>query len=182
MKSGLTIRSDNAAAILESLKAIAAKDVLVGIPEAKSERDDVPFGNAGIGYINENGSPAQNIPARPHLVPGVRSVQDQTVPQLRAAAQAAMSGNTAAAELALNRAGTLAANGVKRYMTITGFTPLADSTVAARARRGRKGAIAEMASRAAGNAPSNENARPLIDTGQYRRDITHVVRDKNADS
>lgn len=164
MKSGLTIRSDNAAAVLASLKAIASKDVLVGIPEEKSERDDVPFGNAGIGYINEKGSPAQNIPARPHLVPGVRSVDEQTLPHLRAAAQAAMSGNTAAAEMELNRAGALAANGVKRFMTITGFTPLADRTINARLARGRTG------------------DKPLIDTGQYRRAITYVVRDKNADS
>ncbi|MGK3134872.1 hypothetical protein ACCX84_03765 [Pantoea trifolii] len=164
MKSGLTIRSDNASAVLASLKAIASKDVLVGIPEEKSERDDVPFGNAGIGYINENGSPAQNIPARPHLVPGVRSVDEQTLPHLRAAAQAAMSGNTAAAEMELNRAGALAANGVKRYITITGFTPLADRTINSRLARGRTG------------------DKPLIDTGQYRRAITYVVRDKNADS
>jgi hypothetical protein len=67
------------------------------------------------------------------------------VPQLKAAAQAALDGNAAGAERALNRAGTLAANGVRRYMTITGFTPLADSTVEARARRGRKGAKAELA-------------------------------------
>jgi hypothetical protein len=66
------------------------------------------------------------------------------VPQLKAAAQAALDGNAAGAERALNRAGTLAANGVRRYMTITGFTPLADSTVEARARRGRKGAKAEL--------------------------------------
>ncbi|WP_028715497.1 hypothetical protein [Pantoea ananatis] len=182
MKSGLTIRSDNAAAILAALKSIADKDVLVGIPEEKNERDDVPFGNAGIGYINENGSPKQNIPARPHLVPGVRSVQDQTLPELRAAAQAALSGNATAADLALNRAGVLAANGVKRYITITNFTPLAESTLAARASRGRKGAALELERRAAGAAPDNANARPLIDTGQYRRAITSVVRSKNANS
>lgn len=182
MKSGLTIRGDNAAAVLASLKSIAAKDVLVGIPEDRSERDDVPFGNAGIGYINENGSPAQNIPARPHLVPGVRSVQDQTVPHLHAAAQAAMSGNTAAAEMELNRAGALAASGVKRYITTANFVPLAESTLAGRAARGRKGAAIELTNRAAGGAPDNSNARPLIDTGQYRRAITYVVRDENADS
>lgn len=67
-------------------------------------------------------------------------------------------------------------------MTITGFTPLADSTVEARARRGRKGAKAELARRAAGESPGTELVKPLIDTGQYRRAITHVVRDKDADS
>ncbi len=143
-KSGVTTRVDNAQAILDALKSISKKEVLVGIPEADSEREDVPFGNAGIGYLNEYGSPAQNIPPRPHLVPGVKSVEEQTLPQLKTAAQAALDGNAAGAERALNRAGTLAANGVRRYMTITGFTPLADSTVEARARRGRKGAKAEL--------------------------------------
>lgn len=112
--------------------------MLVGIPSEDSERDDVPFGNAGIGYLNEYGSPEQNIPPRPHG-PGVKSAEEQTVPQLKTAAQAALDGNAAGAERALNRAGTLAANGVRRYMTITGFTPLADSTVEARARRGARG-------------------------------------------
>lgn len=99
------------------------------------------------------------------------------MPQLKAAAQAALDGNASGAERALNRAGTLAANGVRRYMTITGFTPLADSTVEARARRGRKGAKAELARRAAGESPGTDLVKPLIDTGQYRRAITHVVRD-----
>ncbi|EKU3685628.1 hypothetical protein L3202_004688 [Citrobacter freundii] len=192
-KSGVTTRVDNAQAILDALKSISKKEVLVGIPEEDSEREDVPFGNAGIGYVNEYGSPAQNIHPRPHLIPGVKSVEEQTLPQLKAAAQAALDGNAAGAERALNRAGTLAANGVRRYMTITGFTPLADSTVEARARRGRKGAKAELARRSAdgklnainpdsGQLISNENVRPLIDTGQYRRAITHVVRDKDAES
>lgn len=118
-KSGVTTRVDNAQAILDAIRSLTKKDVLVGIPSEDSERDDVPFGNAGIGYVNEYGSPAQNIPPRPHLVPGVKSVEEQTVPQLKAAAQAALDGNAAGAERALNRAGTLAANGVRRYMTIT---------------------------------------------------------------
>ncbi|WP_137650634.1 hypothetical protein [Escherichia albertii] len=163
-KSGVTTRVDNAKAILDALRSLTKKDVLVGIPSEDSERDDVPFGNAGIGYLNEYGSPEQNIPPRPHL------------------AQAALDGNASGAERALNRAGTLAVNGVRRYMTITGFTPLADSTVEARARRGRKGATLELARRAAGESPGTDLAKPLIDTGQYRRAITHVVRDKDADS
>ncbi|WP_208951193.1 hypothetical protein [Rahnella sp. ChDrAdgB13] len=182
MKSGVTVRADNTQAIFDALRAISKKDVLVGIPAEDSQREDVPFGNAGIGYINEKGSPAQNIPARPHLKPGVQSVQSQTIEKLKAAAVATLEGNAAAADRALNSAGIIAAQGVKRYMTITGFTPLAESTLSARARRGRKGAAKELASRAAGNAADNANARPLIDEGQYRRAITYVVRDKNAKS
>lgn len=182
MKSGLIIRADTAQSILDALKTLANKDVLVGIPESKDERDDGDIGNAAIGYINENGSPAQNIPPRPHLKPGVKSVEQDFIPHLKAAAQKALEGNAEGAVTSLDRAGTVAANGVKRFITASGFTPLADSTVAARARRGRAGAAKELASRAAGYAPNNANAKPLIDTGEYRRSITHVVRDKDADT
>lgn len=164
MKSGLTIRADAAQGILDALKTLANMDVLVGIPESKDSRDDGEFGNAGIGYINENGSPQQNIPARPHLKPGVRSVEQEYLPHLKAAAQKALEGNAEGAITSLDRAGTVAANGVKRYITITGFTPLSDVTLAQRRKRGRTG------------------NKPLIDTGEYRRSITHVVRDKDADT
>lgn len=164
MKSGLTVRSDSAQSILDALKTLANKDVLVGIPESKDERDDGDIGNAAIGYINENGSPAQNIPPRPHLKPGVRSVEQDFMPHLKSAARKALEGDTEGAVTSLDRAGTVAANGVKRYITITGFTPLADATIANRLRRGRTG------------------NKPLIDTGEHRRSITHVVRDKDADS
>lgn len=167
MKSGVSIRLDTAQSILDALKAIGKKEVLVGIPKEDSQREDVPFGNAGIGYLNEYGSAAQNIPPRPHLTPGVKSVEDQTLPQLKAAAQAALDGNAAGAERALNRAGTLAANGVKRYMTITGFSPLSEGTLYARKHR---------------KVAPRTGEKPLIDTGQYRRAITHVVRDKDANS
>lgn len=167
MKSGVSIRLDTAQSILDALKAIGKKEVLVGIPEEDSQREDVPFGNAGIGYLNEYGSAAQNIPPRPHLIPGVKSVEKQTVPLLKVAAQAALDGNAAGAGRALNRAGTLAANGVKRYMTITGFSPLSEGTLYARKHR---------------KVAPRTGEKPLIDTGQYRRAITHVVRDKDANS
>ncbi|CNE11454.1 hypothetical protein [Yersinia kristensenii] len=164
MKSGLKVRVDKANDVLAAFKAIGRKDVLIGIPEEKSEREDIPFGNAGIGYLNEYGSPAQNIPPRPHLQLGVSSVQDETTQKMKQAAQAVLAGNQAAADRALEQAGTIASNAVKRYITITGFTPLAENTISARLRRGRTG------------------NKPLIDTGQYRRAITHVVRDKYAKS
>lgn len=164
MKSGLTTRIDNVQAILDALKTIGKKEVLVGIPAEDSDREDVPFGNAGIGYLNEKGSPLQNIPARPHLVPGVKSVEDQTVPQLKLAVQAALDGNSDGAARALGRAGSYAANGVKRYMTITALTPLAPNTLYRRKHRKE--------------AP-RQGDKPLIDTGKYRDSVTYVVRDKD---
>lgn len=181
-KSGVTTRVDNAQAILDALRSLTKKDVLVGIPSEDSEREDVPFGNAGIGYVNEYGSPAQNIPPRPHLIPGVKSVEAQTVPALKVAAQAALEGKGSAAMSALNQAGRLAVQGVHRFIKAADFTPLADSTVEARARRKRKGAKAELARRASGESPGTALAKPLYDTGKYLAAITHVVRDKDAES
>lgn len=165
MRSGVRIGADNVQSILDALNTLTNKDVLVGIPEARDEREgEGKFGNAGIGFINENGSPAQNIPPRPHLKPGVQAAETEFIPHLRTAALKALEGNAEGAVTSLGRAGSVAANGVKRYITITGFIPLADSTIANRRRRGRTG------------------NKPLIDTGEYRRSITHVVRDKDADS
>lgn len=165
MKSGLKVRADKSRDVLAALREIGRRDVLVGIPGEASEREDAPFGNAGIGYINENGSPAQNIPPRPHLQPGVRSVQDETTAQLKLAALAVLDGKSGRAEQYLARAGVIAANAVKRYIIIGNLTPLAPSTLYARKHR-------KVAPR------NGEN--PLIDTGEYRRTITYVVRDKNA--
>lgn len=164
MKSGLTIRSDLSGKILQALKEVGKKDVLVGIPEGKSEREDADIGNAAIGYINENGSPAQNIPARPHLVPGVRKAQSETLPLLKSAVQSILTGDSNAATRSLEQAGTLAANSVKSFITDAEFVPLAPTTIRNRLSRGRTG------------------DKPLIDTGQYRRSITYVVRDKDANS
>ncbi|HAI51412.1 MAG TPA: hypothetical protein DCM53_20155 [Enterobacteriaceae bacterium] len=165
MRSGVRIGADNVQSILEALNTLTNKDVLVGIPEAKDEREgEGEFGNAGIGFINENGSPAQNIPPRPHLKPGVQAAEMEFMPHLRVAALKALEGNAEGAVTSLDRAGSVAANGVKRYITITGFIPLADATIANRLRRGRTG------------------NKPLINTGEYRRSITHVVRDKDADT
>jgi len=164
MKSGLTIRADLSGEILQALKEFGKKDVLVGIPEGKSEREDADISNAAIGYINENGSPAQNIPARPHLVPGVRKAQSETLLLLKSAAQSILTGDSAAANRSLEQAGTLAANSVKSFITNAEFVPLAPATIRNRLSRGRTG------------------DKPLIDTGQYRRSITHVVRDKDANS
>ncbi|WP_407059267.1 hypothetical protein ACKZDW_02460 (plasmid) [Ralstonia syzygii subsp. celebesensis] len=170
---------DKLSAVIKSISELASKQVLVGVPEAKGERKaDEPISNAAIGYIMENGSPVNNIPARPHLVPGIQDVQAEVVDRLGKAATAALSGSQSGVNAALNAAGMIGQRGVRAKITDGPFTPLAESTLRARARRGRKGAAKELASRAAGNAPDNTNAKPLIDTGQYRQSITYVVRKK----
>src|SRR5260363_213287 len=64
-------------------------------------------------------------------------------------------------------------------MTEGPFKPRAESTLQARARRGRIGAAIELERRRRGHTPENANAKPLIDTGQLRKSITYVVRKKS---
>ena len=156
MQSGMQMITDALPDLLRRLAAVAQRDVLVGVPAGEA-RDDGPT-NAEIGYQNEFGSPANNIPARPHLIPGVAAVQDKAVARLTQAASAAATGSMSDAERHLHAAGLIAQNSVRRTLTTAAYRPLSERTLAERRARGRTG------------------TKPLIDTGQYRNAITYVVR------
>lgn len=156
-RSGLETLHDGLPDMLRRMAAVAQRDVLVGVPAGEA-RDDGPS-NAEIGYQNEFGSPANNIPARPHLIPGVAAVQDKAVARLTQAASAAATGRMSDAERHLHAAGLIAQNSVRRTLTTAAYRPLSERTLAERRARGRTG------------------TKPLIDTGQYRNSITYVVRD-----
>ena len=156
-RTGLETLHDGLPDMLRRMAAVAQRDVLVGIP-AGEQRDDGPT-NAEIGYQNEFGSPANNIPARPHLIPGVAAVQDKAVARLTQAASAAATGRMSDAERHLHAAGLIAQSSVRRTLTTAAYRPLSERTLAERRARGRTG------------------TKPLIDTGQYRNSITYVVRD-----
>lgn len=155
------IKTDRLKEVLESISGLVDKQVLVGIPDSAPERkDDVPLSNAAIGYIQETGSPANNLPARPFLVPGVASAQEKTLPQMQKAVEAALDGDLPRAEKRMASAGLAAQNSVRARIN-SGISPqLKESTLAARRRRGRTGTV------------------PLIDTGQLRNAVTYVIRKK----
>lgn len=177
--SRLQVKKDDVAKILRSIADLTAKTVLVGIPESEAPRDDTePVNNAALGYIHEHGSPANNIPARPFLIPGVTSAQERVTGKLKGAAKAALEGKADGVGKGLHAAGLVAQAAVRDKLNSGDFEPLSDATLRARARRGRQGAIDELASRAAGNAPSTETAKPLVDTGQLRNSINYVIRNK----
>lgn len=148
--------------VLKSISGLVQKEVLVGVPDSTAGRKDEgePLSNAEIGYIMENGSPANNIPARPHLVPGVQDARPKFEPQLQKGVEAALDGDLEKVDRSLNRAGLVAQNSVRAKINSNIPPKLADSTLAARRRRG----------------VTRENT--LVDTGQYRNAITYVVRKK----
>jgi len=162
VKTGLITKIDRVPQVMKALRALSTTRVLVGIPATKAERSNESISNAVIGYLNEHGVPEMNLPARPHLVPGVKSVRGQIVALLFKAGQFALDGKPSRVIAVFNAAGSLAASAVRAKIT-AGLSPkLAASTIAGRMRRhkGRK----------------DTDPKPLIDTGKYYRAITWVLR------
>jgi hypothetical protein len=132
----------------------------------------------------EAGSPARNIPARPHLRPGVEESQGVWLPYFEQAATAALAGNLGVMDRALDAAGQAAVSAVKNKITAKIPPPLQPGTVAGRRRhRGRQGRAARAAYRqfhaayqAGGSMGGDTTPTPLIDTSQYINSITYVKR------
>ena len=188
MPAVLTKLVDRVPELLKGVEELTAHDVLVGIPSAKTARKGEMITNASLAYIHEYGSPAQNIPARPFLIPGVKAIRKEALAMLRQGALDVMQGK-ATASVVLNKVGILARNSVVEHITDPDppFAPLAPSTVRARLRRTQAGrrklrgikadaAQAGVSMSMALTQWGEGNLQPLIDTGQLRASITYVVR------
>jgi hypothetical protein len=172
------MKVDRLKQVLQSINGLVDQQVLVGVPDSTAGRKDegAPLSNAEIGYIQENGAPEINLPARPFLVPGVAAAQPKTLPQLQKGVEAALDGDIDGAQRRMAMAGQVAQSSVRARIN-SGIGPaLSEATLRKRARRGRQGAKDELAARAAGQQPSTELAKPLIDTGQLRNAVTYVIR------
>lgn len=144
--------------VIKNIKLMTKKEVVIGIPQAKARRKGEPIDNATIAYINEYGSPKQNIPARPFLRPGVKAATQKNIKILK---DAAKKGDPKSIEKGLIAAGLNSVSSVKGYIIAqTNFAPLSPVTIAARERIGFSG------------------TKALIHTGQLLNSITFVIRDK----
>ena len=146
--------------IIESVKALSENKVLVGFPDTTAGRNDGPITNASIAYVQNFGSPKQNIPAREFMESGLLSARDDLVDRLKIAADYAMKGNKEATIKSLHKVGLVAQAAIRNKITTGPFLPLSPITLAARRARGRKG------------------IKPLLDTGQLRRAVNYVLRGK----
>lgn len=163
MKSGLSVKIDAMADIMKALHSLMSQDVYVGVPSDRAERKDKsqPVNNAEIGYWQEFGAPGANIPARPHLIPGIEKAKPEINAQFRAAAVAALTGKPGDVLKAMHRAGLLAQSAVRLKIT-EGLEP-ALSPLTLYKRKHRKVA-------------PRMGEKPLIDTGGYLKSITYVIR------
>lgn len=168
----------------EMLEMLSRKEVLVGFPEDTSARDPDPeakqdITNAALGYIHDTGMPEQNIPARPFMIPGMEDAKEAVTHQLTAIARAVLQRRgVGSIETGFERVGLRVQSALRRKINEGVPPPLSEWTLRDRARRGRKGAMWELAWREAGAPAGTELAKPLIDTGQLRNAINYVVRDR----
>lgn len=162
----LKVTKDGTKGVLAAITSLERSQVLVGVPAAHAERQidpeepRGPINNAAIGYIMENGSPAANIPARPHLKRGIADVRPELVKRYRDGTKKILDGKSKDPNVLHHQVGLIAERGVKARINEGDFAPLSERTLAARRARGRK------------------SEKPLVDTGQYRNSITHVIRPK----
>lgn len=181
------ITVDKLGDVIKAISGLANKDVLVGIPDSAPERTDTPITNAQIGYVMETGSPSQNIPARPFLVPGIASVQTEIADRFRKGAVAALSGSESGADTAMRAAGLIGQNAVKSKINDGPFVPLSPRTIAQRNRsrqtKSMRKAEKDYAKLLAQGKTEQEaqdiaGIKPLVNTGSMRNSVTFVVRKK----
>lgn len=192
MAAKATVTSKGRIDFGENVKRLLKMRVLVGVPDTAAERQPepgekgTPPSNALIGAVMEFGDDERNIPPRPFLVPGVRSVQGEVVKHLRKAGENAFDRDFGSVTAQFARAGTVAASAVQQRITDGPFAPLSQRTIEARAARGRKGAKQYLKLLGEGTPKQvldtlgdQALVRPLIDTGQLRRAVTYIVKDGN---
>lgn len=175
--------------MVDGIRALAQQEVLVGYPASTTDREDDEAGeaseitNAAIAYINENGDPELNIPARPHLGPAVAENADKVQDLLiRSAKRAAAGAGPEAITQGFHRVGAVLVSAIRAKITSGLEPPLADATLLqrdARRKTGSPGARKEMERRSQGLAPSTTYAKPLIDTGKLFKASNYVIRNKS---
>lgn len=177
-------------AVRGALQKLTQKDVLVGIPAEKATREKskdinnaellyihthgvrtpamrqemqqnmdkgMTYSKAHQLYIREHGSPAMAIPPRPVLEPSIQANKEAIGKWLGKAGQEALAGKPDKSRADLEKAGMRAANGARAWFKDprNNWPPNSPRTIK------QKG-----------------SDKPLIDTGEMRKAITYVVRDK----
>ena len=152
-----------AVAILDSMA------LYVGIPEG-SGGEDGKLTNVQLAYLHSNGSPVNNIPARPFIEPAIE--QEEVMSKMAAmfgqAFEAAIEGDAGAAEIALAKAGIYGRNAVREYMGTGALQENAEITITGGWMRNK---VSGKPVYVHGKGYNN----PLIRTGALRDSVTYVI-------
>jgi hypothetical protein len=185
------VKNVNLGSLTDAVGALAKKEVLVGIPAEHSSRqtpsdDNInnaellyiqshgvravemreemqkhidtgkKYSEAHSLYIQSHGSPLWRIPPRPVLEPSIEANKEPIAKQLQQAVIHSVHNRPQEAEASLHKAGIIAENAAKAWFEnpANGWPPNAPATIKAKG-----------------------SDSPLIDTGEMRKSITHVIRE-----
>lgn len=184
-KSGFKMLVDNLPTIERRFSDLSNMELLVGVPEEETDREDSQEPtNAFIAYINDNGSPAMNIPARPFMRPGMEMAKSQVLQKMKAGANGALSGVDSAIMKALMESGLICQRSIRTKINEGIPPPLSDATLQHRMENSGSSVAGaagnELARRDVGNRASMALAKPLINTGQLRNSINFVIKRKGS--
>jgi hypothetical protein len=122
------------------LDAIRRQKVKVGILENKTARKNELMTNSYIGYINENGSPENHIPARPFLRPAMLANQEFISSRLADGVEDEILGRKHGLRIALGEVGKTVRDSAKaNIVNQVNFQSLSPKTLEYRAMEGFKG-------------------------------------------
>lgn len=145
--------------IIERIKELKKKEILVGIPEDTADRREGEINNPSLLYLHTHGSPLRNLPARPVIEAALEDSETQEVisADLKLVAEAIMEEDFTKAERLMKLTGMDAVNKIKEWFENprNNWPPLKPATIKA------KGSDAI-----------------LVDTGQMRNSITYVISEK----
>ncbi len=177
------VKVDNLQQMLRAVDKLTKKKLYVGVPNTTATRtpdpDDEPgepINNAQIAYIQNFGSPARNIPARPFMTLGVKDAQEVIVQRMKKLGQIALDGDVDGVEKGLAALGLTVAYAVQNRLREGPWIPLSPKTVMARMRR--RQAVAKKLAKGKAGWLFLKYMTPLIDTSKLIKSITYVIRDK----
>lgn len=159
MITGVEVKGHGFEDLMKRIKDGIETKLMVGVPEKNAARGDEgkqKVNNAQLAFIHTYGSPVNNIPARPFLVPAITQTEtmDRISELFKQGFEAAIEGGEESATPYLEKAGIVAVNAVNDYIQDSShFVPNAPETIR------RKG-----------------SDKPLIDTASLKRSITYVIK------
>lgn len=150
---------DKASKLIKGINYTKDNYLLIGIPQKKTIREDEAITNAELLFIHTNGSPINNVPARPVIEPALEDDMERLTSMLKDFANEAIEGNFEEAQKQLEKTGMRAQNVCRNWFT-NADNNWPENAPSVRERKIKKGST---------------EPRPLIDTGELRKSIIYVV-------
>lgn len=165
----VTVKGEGLGKVAEGIAFLKSHKVRIGIPDGGGGGSG-KISNVQLAFILTNGSPVNHNPPRPFLEPGLAQpkVQQQIARHMKAAAKAALEGDTSGAMAQMHMAGQAGEDGVKDYMASGSFAANSGFTI-------NGGWMRNRVSGKPFHADPKGSSMPLIDTGNLQGSVTHVV-------